>query len=725
MADDEEPQVTWDIADVDGKPGITQRMAGVQDYWPEPKSSASVSYPGVESVENQKYSGDSPAIKPWTYVPDPIKVHPLLPGKPCGDTNPCSTLYLHARITADGKLQMAIFAEREDEGSMLVSWDAADVAGTPDIGQLSWEGDKSPDLMIADADAADGVLLFNGMLNAKCDPRLIGPLAPCARVNIWDSCGGGGPVVTYGQLHSVWGCIVDNVLYMHVFLHEVSQLGEYVVLAASDGQIHHCGCDYICECKRVKVELPPIIYNMCDTVVDCPPPMLNPDPYEIYDILGFKQNLCCGADIIADAKRLAEDVIGIDYDGPDIMIERDIAELDDPTKSGGCSIVQRHRGDIYSEYTLLTKHGGLYNGEWTVTQRTGVCESPAGNTFGQWDGGDGFPYGLEADHGDWAEPGLQSFGGLEWPSQEDREEDGTAATCAVVHSMSGRAQIDLLRYGRIIEANSRSIVTGQSAQSKDVYVTTHCCTTCFGCRSCNSGTMFGHADFSGSGPARYIRIELFAHLCSYMYDEASETLDREIIAEMTWGKDKSVAIGPALREMIEGSSVLSQLIAFSAVSSNSATMYLLRKENNSLDTCTMTITYKVGDSASSVVVVPFDDCRGKPAAAPARSYAVSMAARPVTDIPMSGQSPYVPMYDFRYEVTVYKGTEASKVAGSARDMQHMASTAAAALQDGISMSADNGLLTVVSASGERTVNVTLFADDGTTPIQTIVVFVEN
>lgn len=721
MAGDSKPQVTWDIADVDGKPGITQRTAGVQDYWPEPKSTTPVPYPGVESVENQRYAGDSPAVKSWTYVPDPIRVHQLLPGKPCGDTYPCSTLYLHARITADGKLQLAVFAEIEDEDSILVSWDAADVAGTPGMDQLSWEGDKSPDLMIADAGAVEGVLLANGILNAKCDPRLIGPLAPCARVNIWDSCGGGGPVVTYGHLHSVWGCIVDNVLYMHVFCHEVHEPGEYVVLAAGGGT----GCDYTCACKRVEVALPPVIYNMCDTVVDCPPPVLNPDPYEIYDILGFKQNLCCGADIIADAKRLAEDVIGIDYDGPDIMIERDIAELDDPTKSGGCSIVQRHRGDIYSEYTLLTKHGGLYNGEWTVTQREGVCDSPASNTFGQWDGGDGFPYGLEADHGDWAEPGLQSFGGLEWPSQEDREEDGASAQCAFIYSMGGRAHIDLLRYGRVFEVNTGHSIGG-APSTTDVYVTVQCCEGCAGCESCPGGTAACSVDFGESEPARYVHIEVHARLCKYNYNPGTETLDREITAEMTWGAEDNVPIAEAVRELIGGSSVLGQLIGVSYASGPELSMYLLRKENNSLDTCTMDIEYKVGENQSVTRRVQFTDCIGRPSRA-LTGPAAPMAARAVTAMASSGQAPYVPMYDFRYKVSVYNGTEVSSVSGAAADMQDMAADATRALQDGLSIVAsDDGLLTVRSASGERTVVVNLYSGaDGTTPIQTVTVFVEK
>lgn len=721
MAD--KPQVTWDIADVDNA-SLTQRMAGVLDYMPEPEPTLAVSYPGVESEENQAYPGDSPAMKPWTYIDSPIRVHPLLPGKPGGDINPYMTLYLHARITADGKLQLAVFAEKGKADTMMLTWDAADVSGNGgSADQLSWEGDKSPDLTIADADAVEGVLVHGGRLNTKHDPKLIGPLAPCARVNIWDSCGGGGPVVTYGHLHSLWGCIVDNVLYMHVFYHEVSQMGEYVVLAA--GGKFGPGCDYTCSCKRVKVELPPVLYNMCPTVLDCPPEELDPDPYDIYEILGFKQNLCCGADIIANARRLALEVIGVEDYGTSLLMERDIAELDDARTSGGCGIVQHHKGDISAEYTLLTKHGGLYNGEWVVTQRDGVCASPVGNTFGQWSDKDGFPYGREADHGNWAEPGLQSFGGFEWPSQEDREEDGSFAQCAFIYSMSGRAHIDLLRYGRILEANTEHSIGG-APSTTDVYVTVQCCEGCAGCESCPGGTMMGSVDFGTSGPARYVRIELAAHLCKYMYDTASESLDREIIAEMTWGRGENVSIAAAVRELIEGSSVLGQLIGVRSASGSSLSLYLLRKDNNSIDTCTMDIEYKVGDSQSATKRVQFTECISKPSRA-LTGPATPMAARAVTAMASSGQAPYVPMYDFRYKVSVYNGTEVSSVSGAAADMQDMAADATRALQDGLSIVAsDDGLLTVRSASGERTVVVNLYSgDDGTTPIQTVTVFVEK
>lgn len=725
MADDEQqvkPQVTWDIADVSDA-SLTQRMAGDLYYMPEPRSTNKLSYPAVESKENQAYSGDSPAIKSWAYIDAPIKVHPLLPGKPGGGTKPIMTLYLHARITADGKLQLAVFAEKCEPDTMMLSWDAADVAVNGGcVDQLTWEGDKYSDLTIADIDAADDVLVHNGKLNTKYDPKLIGPLAPCARVNIWDSCGGGGPVVTYGHLHSLWGCIVDNVLYMHVFCHEEagSRLGEYVVVAAGRKGDR---CAYGCGCRRVKVELPPVLYNMCPTVLDCPPAELDPDPYDIYDILGFKQSLCCGADIIANARRLAIEVIGVDDSGTSLLMERDIAEMDDSSAGGGCGIVQHHKGDISAEYTLLTKHGGMYNGGWVVTKRTGLCDSPKGNAFKPWSTEDGFPYEKEADHGSWEESG-QSFGGFEWPSQEDREKGGSSAQCAFLYSMSGKAHIELLRYGRILEANTVHELSGATSTS-DVYVTVPCCTGCAGCEACPGGTLMGAVDFGASGPTRYVHIELSAHLCRYEYASSSD-LDRKIIAEMTWGGDKKVPIAEAVQELIEGSSVLSQLIGVRSASGSALSLYLVRKDNNSIDTCVMDIEYKVGASASATAQVQFTECTGRQSRA-LTGPATPMAARAVTAVASSGQAPYVPMYDFKYKVSVYNGTEVSSVSGAAADMQDMATDATRALQDGLSIVAsDDGLLTVRSASGERTVVVNLYSgEDGTTPIQTVTVFVEK
>lgn len=741
MAEEQDtPMVEWDIANVTPQAGeVVQNTAGTLYYLPEPYPTKVVQFPETESIENQKYGGDSPEMQGWVYIDEPIQVDLRI-----GDRLK-PVLYLHARITADGKLQFGVFAEKNDEETMMLQWDSADVklkgeeAGCPE--DIGW-GTFRRGLIIADSGAVEGVLVKDGKLNLACDPKLIGPLAPCNRRNVWDTCGGGGPMVLYGYMHSLWGCIVNDVLYMHVFCHEDfsgedNYTGDYLALNAPVYDEHGERSD--CGCRLIKTDLiPPNCFSVCNidsAFDDCLP---DPDAHSLYKILGFKFSLCCGAQVVADAEKLANEVIGTAEAEDDYVLQEDIATVDDASHSGPCFTTQDRKGDIGNTYVLLTKNGGMYDGEWTVTQREHVCDSPDENIYKGWERGGhapGFPYESEKDVGDWAESGKQSFGEAEWPSQHTRENNGDAAQGAFMYTENGKVHIDMLRCANIYEFNTAYEVKKHTVEDEDLFIDVGtCCMTCGGVvRHCFDGTAKANKEMAG-GPVRYIKIDAaieFAADYPYRPSEHGRPVHHIVVENTYYDSDPDLTVAEAIEDTLKYSP-LCRLFLFD-VNGTTFTAYLNREfyttEEIVIDTCLLTVSYKVGSNTTMMDEVAFDECvYGAPDISNSVKASSVYAKRAVAaGTPCSGQAPFVPMENFYYKVSLYgDGFSTNEVGGFAENMGDMASGATLPLGSGIRMSADGGLLTVNSTEGEGTVTVNLYGNEtDDTPIQSILVMVEK
>lgn len=484
--------VVWHIADTahPDPGGIVQLQEGNFDYMPAPRNSKPLVYPETESPENQSDGDDVPNIQGWTYIPDPIEPHPKLPGPPAD-----SPLYLHARVDKNGMLQFGLFAKEEmPDGEM--EWEiAATVDFSGEIKKLAATKDITHRLTIAPADEVLGFLVIKDKdgklkLNEAVDPRLIGPLAPCSIVHIWDNCGGGGEALCYGHCHSLWGCIHDNVLYMHVFKHEVED-GTYVGWGRLDqgsgsdsgsGSRRRGGTD--CGCVRVPIDLPCNTFDECPVYDACPP-----TPCDVHLNLGFHFNMCCGYEIIAHAKKVA-DMIGT-VNEPVALLERDMADAG--PYLGPCAVRQRNSGDIYARYGLLTKHGGLYNGKWVVTQRVDVCEcQEEGKLPSKAEVPENYPYKAPEDCGTWAVPGAQDYG-PNWPGLEFRNSDNSIkGVSGVMYGECGRTHISTLRSNNVYDMN-----TGHEPEyCYDMFVNIDCCEPGSGS---DSDSDYGSDSGSGSG----------------------------------------------------------------------------------------------------------------------------------------------------------------------------------------------------------------------------------
>lgn len=481
-----EESIEWVLADTNVDGTITQRKWGDLQEMPNPKGNIALQWPQVESPINQKYNGDDPAIQGWTYIPDPIIVHPGLycfPGSDDGGTsfgsksdeeerNPLGgvpdenadsdadkkkatmTLYLHARVTADGRMQFGIFKKVYISDSEM-EWQLATTFVDGEIHNMLGGKNMYPRMPIS-ADGED--LLYRKVvdeegnvryrLNLMVDPRLIGPLAPCSVVQVTDNCGGSELATLFGDWHSLWGCIWDDVLYMHLFHHDTptsfySGYGRPVIDIDPDGNPIY---SRTCGCVKVPVDMPWSNMDECPAYCGCPP-----DHNDLYDALGFKYNACCGYDIRPNASKLAR-YIGVDSWDVDYM-ERTLAE----TVVDG-TITQQYETDIYARHDLLTPHGGLYDGKWVVVHRTyedcprpdeGSCswstpqlephDAPVPDTW---------PLAPVKDTGTWTELNRQEFG-EDWYKHGERL--GTGGATGILYGQAGTVRIMATRFANIYE----------------------------------------------------------------------------------------------------------------------------------------------------------------------------------------------------------------------------------------------------------------------------------